>query len=356
VQTLPLGRSPVSVSRVVHGCMGFSGDEALAVRAIHAAFDAGVTSFDTAPLYGFGRSEELLGRAIADRRGRVQLLTKAGLRWDSDHGQVLFESPRADGGKDVVRRDSRPLSIEQEVERSLRRLGTDAIDLLQIHHRDRDTPLAETMATLDALVREGKVRAVGVSNYARQELEESAARLGVTPLASAQLEYNLLKRGIEAEALPWARERAVSVLAYSPLAQGVLGGRQLGGKPLPSDWRRGTAYFERSNLEAANDALTRAVLPIAAGHGVDAGQVCLAWVLAQPGLTAVIVGAGSPAQAVANAAAAELRLSADELGRLSSTFARIVLAPPAAAGGGVVGRVRSLLSRLRDVASSGKVR
>jgi aryl-alcohol dehydrogenase-like predicted oxidoreductase len=356
VQTLPLGKSPVAVTRVVHGCMGFSDDAALAIRSIHAAFDAGVTTFDTAPIYGFGRSEELLGKAIADRRGRVQILTKGGLRWDADHGKVLFEAARPDGTKIVVRRDSRPLSLEQEVERSLSRLGTDTIDLLQIHHRDPDTPLAETMATLDALVREGKVRAVGVSNYSRQELDESAARLGSTPLASAQLEYNLLKRGIEADVLPWTRERDVAVLAYSPLGQGVLGGRQLGGKPLPSDWRRGTAYFERTNVEAANDALTRTVLPIAAAHGIDAGQVCLAWVLAQPGLTAVIVGAGSPAQAAANAAAAEIRLSDDELAALRATFERIELAPPSWDAGGVGGRVRSLLSRLREAASSGKVR
>jgi aryl-alcohol dehydrogenase-like predicted oxidoreductase len=333
----------VSVSRVIHGCMS-AGDDGRVVRAIHAACDAGVTSFDTAPLYGYGRSEEQLAKAIADRRGRVQILTKAGLRWDADHGAVLFEATLPDGTRRVVRRDSRRPSLEQEVERSLRRLGTDTIDLLQIHHRDAHTPLAETMAALDALVRAGKVRAVGVSNFSREELEESQAHLGATPLASAQLEYNLLRRGIERDVLPWTRARSVAVLAYSPLAHGALGGRQLGGKPLPTDGRQWSAYFGRRNLGAINDALTRAVLPIARARGVGVAQVCLAWALAQPGLTAVIAGAGSSAQAQANAAAAELRLGADELELIGATVGSIALAP---ARPSLRRRARSLLSRLR---------
>jgi aryl-alcohol dehydrogenase-like predicted oxidoreductase len=356
MRTLPLGASPVQVSRVIHGCMGFSDDRAAAIRAMHASFEAGVTSFDTAPLYGFGRNEEALAEAIADRRARVQVLTKLGLRWDAAHGRVLFEAVERDGARKVVRRDSRAESVKLEVERSLARLRVDALDLVQVHHRDLDTPIAETMAALEALVREGKVRAVGVSNYSGGELEEAAARLGGTPLASAQLEYSLLARGIEKDQLPWARGRGVAVLAYSPLAHGVLAGRQLGARAAPADWRRGTVYFSPQNLAAINDALARAALPIAAARGVDVAQVCLAWVLAQPGVTAVIAGAGTPEQARANVAAAALGLEPAEVESLSSAFGRIVLAPPPNAGGGVVGRVRGLLSRLRDVATSVKER
>jgi aryl-alcohol dehydrogenase-like predicted oxidoreductase len=344
MQFLPLGASRVTVSRVIHGCMGFVDDDALATRVIHAAFDAGVTSFDTAPLYGFGRSEERLARAVADRRDRVQILTKVGLCWDGDHGGVLFESVEGSVRR-VVRRDSRPASIRQEVERSLRRLGVDVIDVLQVHHRDLETPLGETMAALEALTREGKIRAVGVSNYSRDELGESAARLGSVPLAAAQLEYNLVNRRIEPDILPWARQHSVGVLVYSPLAQGVLAGRQLGARPLPADWRRGGSYFDAVNLGVINDALARSVVPIGKARGLEPAQVCLAWLLAQPGITATIAGAGTPAQAVANAAAADVQLTASELELLTSTWRRVELRSPPAARAGFVRRVRSVLSR-----------
>ena len=219
--------------------------------------------------------------------------------------------------------------------------------MLQVHHRDLETPLAETMATLEALAREGKIRAVGVSNFSRAELEESATRLGAVPLAAAQLEYSLLARQIEGDALPWARDRSVAVLAYSPLAHGVLAGRQLGGKPLPQDWRRDTAYFDRGNLGVIHEALARGVVPVARARGLDVAQVCLAWVLAQPGITGVIAGAGTPAQAVANAAAAEARLDAGEVELISATFGRVALAAPSPARAGVVTRVRSRV-RLRS--------
>ncbi|HEV3032695.1 MAG TPA: aldo/keto reductase [Polyangia bacterium] len=354
MESLPLGRSPVTVSRIVHGCMSFADDDGRAVRAIHAAFDAGVTTFDTAPLYGFGRSEELLAKAIADRRGRLQILTKVGLRWDGAHGRVLFESVGRDGTRRVVRRDSRAASIRQEVDMSLRRLGVDVLDLVQVHHRDLETPLAETMAEFETLTRAGKIRAVGVSNFSRAEIEESSAQLGPVPLAAAQLEYSLLARRIEADALPWARDHTVAVLAYSPLAHGALAGRQMEGKPSPPDWRRDTPCFDPRNVETINRALAQSVVPLARSRGLDLAQVCLAWVLSQPGITAAIVGASSPAQAIANAAAADARLSPTELELISASWRRVELAAPTRAGRGVVTRVRSLLSRLRDAAGSGR--
>ena len=146
----------------------------------------------------------------------------------------------------------------------------------------------------------------------------------------------------------------VGVLAYSPLAQGVLAGRQLGGRPLPTDWRSGTAYFDRANLDVIHDALSRSVLPIARARAAGPAQVSLAWILAQPGITAVIAGAGSTAQAVANAAAAEVRLSAEEVAQLGAAFARVELRAPAPARPGVVTRV--LRSCLDCETSSGKTR
>jgi aryl-alcohol dehydrogenase-like predicted oxidoreductase len=328
MQYVELGTTALRVSRVIHGCMGFGGDDKSAIRAIHAAYDAGVTSFDTAPVYGFGKSETLLGQAVRDRRDRVQILTKVGLRWDSSHGRVMFQSRTEHGTPIIVRKDSRARSVREEVEGSLQRLGVDAIWLLQVHHRDLDTPIAETMGALADLQREGKIRAIGVSNYSLPELELAAESLSPLPLASAQLEYNLLKRELDLHVLPWARRNGVSVLAYSPLAKGVLAGKQIGRWRLPDDWRRHTPYFHRKNLALAQRALQVAVGPIAAGHGVLPSQVCLAWLLAQPGLSAAIVGASSPGQALSNARAAELSLTPEELARLGSAFRGFDATPP----------------------------
>ncbi len=343
-----LGATPVSVSRVIHGCMGFSDDAARATRAIHAAFAAGVTSFDTAPLYGFGRSEELLGAALADRRGQVQILTKVGLRWDATFGRVMFEATDA-GVRRVVRKDSRPTSLRGEVEQSLRRLKVDAIDLLQVHHRDLDTPLPETMATLARLVGEGKIRAVGISNFSLGDTQEAAALLGAIPLASTQLEYNLVERRIEKDVLPWARSHAVSVLAYSPFAQGVLAGRQRGAAALPSDWRRGSVAFSPENLRRINQALEGSALPIAEARGASIAEVSLAWLLAQPGLTAVVVGGSNEEQVTANARASGLHLTEDELRQLAVAWNGWELVRPRSSATPVertVRKVRSLLSRL----------
>jgi methylglyoxal reductase len=325
--------------------MGFADDAALAARTIHAAFAAGVTTFDTAPLYGFGRSEELLGAAIADRRADVQVLTKVGLRWDAASGRVMFEATDPSGVRRVVRRDCRPASLRAEVEQSLRRLKVDAIDLLQVHQRDAETPLAETMAALAQLQEAGMVRAIGVSNFSLGETKEAAAALGTVPLAALQLEYNLLERRIETDLLPWARAEGVAVLAYSPFAQGVLAGRQLGPAVPPPDWRRGSVAFSPDNVPTLNRALESSVVPIARSRGVSIAEVSLAWLLAQPGLTAVVVGSSTPEQATANARAAELKLTTDEVHRLTSTWRALRLVRPAA-GGSPLGRVRSLLSRL----------
>jgi aryl-alcohol dehydrogenase-like predicted oxidoreductase len=344
MQYLDLAASDLKISRVVHGCMGFGGDPATAVRVIHAAFDAGVTSFDTAPLYGYGSSEELLGRALRDRRDRVQILTKVGLRWDGSHGAVLYEATDASGARLSVRKDSRPASLQEEIEKSLRRLGTDRLDLVQVHHRDLETPIAETLLTLERLRRQGKVRAIGVSNYSLAELEESAHTLGEGGLSTVQLEYNLLKREAEREILPWALRQRVCVLAYSPLAQGVLAGKQLGRWRLPADWRRNTPYFSRGNLALVKRALEHTVLPIALERSASAAEVCLAWLLARPGLGAVIAGASSPEQAQGNARASELRLSPQDVARIGSAFSGFDPAPKAPSAG--LRRLRAWASRL----------
>ncbi len=312
--------------------MGFAPRTAAeTTRMVHAAFERGMTSFDTAPLYGFGESETALGQAIADRRDRVQILTKVGLRWDDSHGQPLFEFVDAAGNKQVVRKDGRPHSLREEVQRSLRRLGVETIDLLQLHHPDRLTPLDDTLEALRVLQRSGAVRAIGLSNVTSADLRQAVAGRH-PPVVSVQQEYSLLNRTVEADLLPAAAAAGVGLLAYSPLARGVLAGRQLGNRPPPGDWRRTTSYFQPSTLDQVNAALEAFARPIARAHQATLAQLSLAWVLARPGVAAVIAGAGTPDTAIDNAGADALSsaLSTAELHQLGGAFARID--PDASAG------------------------
>lgn len=325
----PLGPSGLSISAVVYGAMEFTQREpAERVRTLHAAIDAGITSIDTAPLYGFGESERIVGQAIADRRARVQVLGKVGLRWDDDHGEILMRVQEPGGPLRVVRRDGRPASVRRDVEQSLRRLGIDALDLCQVHHPDPSVPIADTMGELVRLRAEGKLRAIGVSNYSAAQVQEAARALGSVPLASVQAEYSLLRRGVEREVLGTVQGLGVGLLAYSPLAHGLLAGRMAGRRRLSlGDHRRWDPAFHPENVARVERARLEALEPLARRHGVAAAQVALAWLLHRPGVTAVVVGGSSSAQVRANARAAELVLRAGELSGLGAAFEEVVLDP-----------------------------
>ncbi len=309
--------------------MGFSrGDPAERVRTLHAAIDAGITSIDTAPLYDYGESERLVGQAIADRRARVQVLGKVGLRWDDDHGEVLFRAQQEGGPLRVVRRDSRPVSVRRDVEQSLRRLGIDALDLCQVHHPDATVPIADTMGELLRLRDEGKLRAIGVSNYSAAQIVEAVEALGDVPLASVQAEYSLLRRAAEREVLGTTQEHGIGVLAYSPLLHGLLAGRMARKRRLPlGDHRRWDPAFHPLNVARVERARLEALEPLARRHGVAGAQIALAWLLHRPGVTAVIVGGSSPAQVRGNARAAELVLRAGELSGLAAAFEEVFIDP-----------------------------
>lgn len=333
-----LGSGGLAISRVTFGCMAppDQADRGERERVLHAAFDAGITSFDTAPLYGFGASEEILGRAFADRRGRIEILTKVGLRWDGTHGDLLFEFTDPAGRPVRVRKDARPSSIEREVEQSLRRLGVEVIDLLQVHHRDVHTPLELTLEALAALRRAGKIRGVGLSNHPLPDIERATA---ATTLDAVQMEYNLAHRRVEGDLLPFVARHGVGFLAYSATGLGVLAGRLLGGgRPTHDRW--GSPYFAPRNVAAINVALTEAVLPLARARGVTVGQVCLAWLLGQRAVTAAIAGARTAAQAQENAAAADLVLAPDEEARVRRAFELVDVTA------GVRTRLRQALGRL----------
>jgi aryl-alcohol dehydrogenase-like predicted oxidoreductase len=221
-----------------------------------------------------------------------------------------------------VRKDSRPAQLSAEVEASLKRLGTDVIDLLQIHHPDVDTPLADSLGALEALRKAGKIRAIGVSNFSAAQLDAAFAALAPHSLDALQCEFNLLQRWPERELLPRCRAQQTSVLAYSPLAKGVLAGRRPRGRDekLASDDSGYGQPIARRLIDAKVDEVFG---PLSARHGASPGQIALAWALAQPGLSAVVAGASSVEQALDNARALEFVLPPDEVRQVGDAFAAL---------------------------------
>ena len=318
MQFRKLGDSGIDVSVVGFGAWAIGGwmwggaDEQEAIAAIRAALDSGVNLIDTAPMYGYGRSEEIVGRAIAGRRNGVVLATKCGLIWDREEGEFHFfaddKGIQRQGGPKKVYKNLRPASIRHEIEVSLKRLKVDCIDLLQTHWQDATTPIAETMECLTSLKREGKIRAVGASNCNVDHLRA----YGV--LQSDQERFSLLDRGIEQNGLlEYCRTHNIAMLAYSPLANGLLTGKIQPGRQFgEGDLRRLNPRFATANLEKLNAALAM-LQPIADRHGATIAQLIIAWTIARPGITCVLCGARNAAQAQDNAAAGDLTLTADEL-------------------------------------------
>jgi aryl-alcohol dehydrogenase-like predicted oxidoreductase len=306
--TRTLGRTELRVPRIVLGAMARrAATDAERIALFERAVDLGLTTFDTAPLYDFGGAERQLG-VLLGRAGRtdIQILTKAGLRWDGEHGDVLFTFTDASGVRRAVRRDSRPAALRKDVEESLQRLAVDTLDLVQLHHPDRHTPIAESMGALLDLRAQGKLRHIGVSNFDARQLREAARALGDVPLCSVQPEYNLLRRGVERDLLPACRELAVGVLAYSPLAEGLLAGR-----PSPPDSRI---------PRRVRDALQGVLRPLAEARGVPMATVALAWLTARPGVTAAVAGASTTDQLDGLVAALSLELEPEECRALEEAF------------------------------------
>ena len=306
-----IGRSGVRASAVGLGTWAIGGwmwggtDEAQSIAAIQASLDAGVTLIDTAPAYGLGRSEEIVGKAIAGRRDKAVIATKCGLVWHTQNGKHFFDQD----GQPVHRYLGRD-SINHEVEQSLRRLGTDYIDLYITHWQDVTTPIEETVRALEELKAAGKIRAIGASNVDRSELRHY---IQTGSLDAIQERFSMIDRGIEADLLPLTVQNGVSTLSYSSLALGLLSGT-IGPDRIFSgdDQRKDNPRFSVANRQKAKD-FSEAIRPIAELHGASVAQVVIAWTLAQPGVTFALCGARNPAQAFDNARAGTLRLSADDL-------------------------------------------
>lgn len=314
-----LGNSDLQVPAVSFGAWAIGGwlwggtDDEAAIRAIHAAIDHGMTLIDTAPVYGMGHSERIVGKAVAGRRDEVMIATKCGLRWDGTDGAFHFSTMDNDGQNRDIYRNLKPQSIRWECEQSLRRLRVDYIDLYQCHWPDPDTPIADTMGILTELQKEGKIRAFGVSNFSAEQLDEC---LKWGRIESDQPRYSALDRGIEAEILPFCRENNVGILAYCPLEQGLLTGKV----PLDrvfneGDQRREKPLFSRENRITIN-AMLGDLRPVAEKYDATFGQLFLAWLTAQEGVTTALAGTRNEAQVSENAMAGDIVLSDADLAEI----------------------------------------
>jgi aryl-alcohol dehydrogenase-like predicted oxidoreductase len=320
-----LGRSGLRISVLTLGTMTFGGEGQFGYvgsvdldgvrRQIDLCLDAGVNLIDTADVYSQGHSEELIGRALEGRRDRVLLATKARM-------------PMGDGPNDAGL--SRQHLIEA-CDASLRRLRTDHIDLYQVHEWDGQTPLEETLDTLDGLVRAGKVRYVGCSNYAAWQLTKALGisdRLGLQRFASQQIYYSLQAREAEYELVPVSLDQGLGILVWSPLAGGLLTGKYRRDHPDPEVGRQLTDWDEPPvrDQEQLHD-IVEVLVEIAEGRGASPAQVALAYTLGKPGVTSVIVGARLEEQLVDNLKAAELTLTDDECASLDGVSALPLLYP-----------------------------
>lgn len=298
----------------IGGWMWGGTDDAAAEDAIRAGLDAGITLIDTAPAYGLGHAETVVGRALKGRRDQVVIATKCGLVWHARRGPYFFSQ----GGL-PVHRDLGAAAIRHEVDESLRRLQTDRIDLYITHWQDPTTPIAETVATLKDLQAEGKILAFAASNTSPDDLAAYRAAGGI---AAVQEEFSMLQRRIQTTHLPACRDAGIAVMGYSVLALGLLSGGITADRVFSGDdQRREDPRFSPEN-RARVDRLMQVIRPIAKAQGASPSQVVIAWTLAQPGMTFALCGARNPAQAQENAAAGRLRLTSSDLKEITEAIDR----------------------------------
>jgi aryl-alcohol dehydrogenase-like predicted oxidoreductase len=312
METRRIGSLEVSV--VGLGCNNFGGrvDAEGTAQVVHAALDAGINFLDTADIYGGTKSEEYIGRALGPRRDQAVIATKFG------------------GKIDEQRHGAKPEYVRQAVEDSLRRLATDRIDLYQLHMPDPEVPIADTLGALGELVRAGKVREIGCSNFSVDQLRaaEAAVRPGAARFVSLQNQYSLMHRDPERDVLPECGRAGLAFLPYFPLASGLLTGKYRQGQPPPEGSRLGSGGRSASALSEENLARVEALIQFATARGHTLLELAVSWLLARPAVASVIAGATSPAQVRANAAAAGWRLTAAELAEIDA-----IVPPPRREGG-----------------------
>jgi aryl-alcohol dehydrogenase-like predicted oxidoreductase len=324
-----LGNTDIKVSAITFGAWAIGGwmwggaERKDALEAIQASYDQGVTSIDTAPIYGQGRSEEIVGEALRSLpRDKVQVLTKFGMRWNGTKGDLAFKSSDNAGNPIDIYKYAGKESVIKECEDSLRRLGTDYIDLYQLHWPDITTPVAETMEALSQLLKQGKIRAAGVCNYSAALMAEAERTLSLT---SNQVPYSMVERTIEEELVPYCIEHSKAIIAYSPLQRGLLTGKI---KPdhvfAPGDHRPSTTFFMPENIRRIDNFLDK-LQPMARSKNVLLSQLVIRWTIEQPGIRIALVGARNKEQAIQNANAAHVQLSKTEIAFINSELEKLEL-------------------------------
>lgn len=322
-----LSNSDLQVSAITFGAWAAGGwmwgktDRNDAIEAIKASYHLGVTSIDTAPIYGQGDSEEIVGEAIKGLpRDKVQLLTKFGMRWNLTKGSLAFKSKNNSGQDIDIYKYAGKESIIEECENSLKRLGTDYIDLYQIHWPDVTTPIAETMEAVSQLIQQGKVRYAGVCNYNAAQMQEAEQTL---KLVSNQIPFSMVNRAVEDETVPYCIKHNKAVLAYSPLERGLLTGKMKTGQTFAEgDHRAANKYFTDESIVRTNAFLDK-LKPLAESKGATLAQLVLRWTIERPGITIALVGARNAAQAIQNAEAINVNLTPEEISLISGYVAQL---------------------------------
>jgi len=321
-----LGKTDIKVSELAFGAWAIGGwlwggaDTDEAIEAIKTAVDKGMTTIDTAAVYGFGLSEELVGKAVKGKRDQVQIFTKFGMIWDGKKGKFYFSSKDNEGNDIDIYAYSSKQRVIDDCEKSLRRLGTDYIDLFQIHWPDKTTPVSETMEALEILISQGKIRAGGVSNYSVELMSEAEK---TTIVASNQIPYSMVNRSIEEAIVPYCIKNNIGILAYSPLQRGLLTGKIKPGHIFnKGDSRPDTVYYKEPNFSRILQ-LTEKLNVIAGERNVTLCQLVLNWTIQQPGITCVLAGARNSAQVLDNVKAADFRLTSDEIGRINELLSDV---------------------------------
>jgi len=312
-----LGESDLQLSAISFGAWAAGGwmwggnERRDSVNAIRAGYDEGMTSIDTAPAYGQGLSEEIVGEAIKGiSRDKVQILTKYGLRWNMKKGTFFFKSKDNNGGDIDIYKYAGKESIIEECEQSLRFLGTDYIDLYQIHWPDLTTSIDETMEAVQQLIKQGKVRYAGVCNYTADQMEEAGKTVA---LVSNQVHYSMVNRKIEEAVIPYCIANKKAILAYSPMERGLLTGKITPGHHFAEgDHRSANKSFLPENIVRVNRFLEM-IKPVAEAKNVSLGQLVLKWTIEKPGITVALAGARNAVQARQNAKAAAIRLTTEEM-------------------------------------------
>jgi len=323
-----LGQSDIIVSELAFGAWAIGGwlwggsDSKDAIRAIETAVDNGMTTIDTAAVYGFGLSEELTARATKGKRTKVQILTKFGLTWNEKIGEFHFSSKDNDGNDVDIYKHASKEKVIKECDQSLKRLGTDYIDLYQIHWADPTTPVSETMEALELLIEKGKIRAGAVCNYSVELMKEAEKTYAI---ASNQVPYSMLNRSVEKEIVPHCIETNTGILAYSPLQRGLLAGKiKHDHKFNPGDTRPLTIYYKEPNFSRILQ-FTDTLKKIADERGITVSQLVLNWTIQQPGITCALAGARNATQVLENVRAADFRLSEEELNRINELLSKLTI-------------------------------